>query len=302
MNYFRETHEQIKLKDEKISQLEQELGNDHGKKCKLELDKLVEQVGTLNGQINKLVEVVNSMSRQISSLTPLLETVGQLKSELKQSNQVVAELKVMVQTDSRKQNEVKGTVDSLSSQISEIEARFVKSKENPKDLPKSCADVKDYSGIRVIQPNGLSPFSVSCDSKLAGSGWTVIQRRIDGSVDFYRNWAEYKEGFGDVDNEYFIGLERLHQMTKGQRYELYIHLVDQANEVRYARYDNFVIENEDRKYELSSVGKFMGNTGDSFSCHRGMKFSTFDSDNDSYHKNCAISVAGAWWFFYCANR
>ncbi|KAH8418362.1 hypothetical protein KR222_009303, partial [Zaprionus bogoriensis] len=114
----------------------------------------------------------------------------------------------------------------------------------------------------------------------AGSGWTVIQRRINGTVDFYREWDDYKAGFGNVEGEFFIGLERLHRMTKDQRYELYIQLVDQSNEVRYARYDNFVVEGEEQKYLLSSVGSYTGTAGDSMTAHKGYKFSTFDSDND----------------------
>lgn len=33
----------------------------------------------------------------------------------------------------------------------------------------------------------------------------MIQRRMDGSVNFYRGWNEYKNGFGSIDSEFWIG-------------------------------------------------------------------------------------------------
>lgn len=269
---------------------------------KQQIYKLVGQVASLNGQIDKFVGEVSSLNIQLSSLRPLLDTVVHLKNDISKSNQVFEELKDIVQTDSDIQRKVKIEVEALSSQMSKLEARFDESADLLKDHPNGCADVKNYSGVLKIKPNALTPFLVSCESKVAGSGWTVIQRRIDGSVNFYRNWADYKQGFGNIDGEYFIGLERLHKLTKQKRHELYIKLVDQSNEVRYARYDNFVVEDEDQKYQLSAVGSYTGNAGDSFKGHRGLKFSTFDRDHDTYGGNCALDVKSAWWFFNCGDR
>ena len=33
----------------------------------------------------------------------------------------------------------------------------------------------------------------------------VIQRRYNGEINFYRNWNDYKYGFGSVDNEIWLG-------------------------------------------------------------------------------------------------
>ena len=47
-----------------------------------------------------------------------------------------------------------------------------------------------------------------------GGGWIVIQKRFDGSVDFYRDWKTNKDGFGDANGEYWVGNEFIHQFTK----------------------------------------------------------------------------------------
>ncbi|TMW41512.1 hypothetical protein DOY81_013409, partial [Sarcophaga bullata] len=71
-----------------------------------------------------------------------------------------------------------------------------------------CSDNK-----RLIKNHlyGPEPFLVPCRED--GGVWTVIERRINGSVDFYRNFSEYKTGFGNIDGEFFIGLDKLHALT-----------------------------------------------------------------------------------------
>ena len=131
-----------------------------------------------------------------------------------------------------------------------------------------------------------------------GDGWTVIQRRMDGSVDFYRNWKDYVEGFGDLEGEFWLGLDKIHQITSNNDSRLIILLMDYDQRVKSATYDHFSIGDGDKKYQLYVKG-FKGSAGDSLSYHNGMKFSTKDNDNDQEEDSCAVAYKGAWWYKGC---
>ncbi|KAH8274148.1 hypothetical protein KR044_012499, partial [Drosophila immigrans] len=153
--------------------------------------------------------------------------------------------------------------------------------------------------IYEIKVPGIDAFSVPCDSSLAGSGWTVIQRRMDGSVDFNRNWTDYRQGFGDLSGEFFIGLDKLHLITKSQMYELYIYLKDFDDNERYARYNTFYIGNEAEFYKIKSIGSYSGDAGDALDFHKNAKFSTPDRDNDADSRHCGNNFKSGWWFNSC---
>ena len=129
--------------------------------------------------------------------------------------------------------------------------------------------------------------------------WEVIQRRMDGSVNFYRNWASYVDGFGDPDGEYWLGLKNIHCLTSRVKLtELKVCLADFDGVKRFARYSFFSVGNAQTKYRLNIAG-YTGTAGDALKVHNGRAFSTFDQDNDLNHKNCAVKFKGAWWYRSC---
>jgi ficolin len=80
-------------------------------------------------------------------------------------------------------------------------------------VPATCKDVvTKKSGVYKISANYLlkTPFFVYCEMHEHNGGWTLIQQRIDGTVNFFKGWAEYKHGFGNIGTEYWIGLDKLH--------------------------------------------------------------------------------------------
>ena len=126
---------------------------------------------------------------------------------------------------------------------------------------KSCADLynagKTSSGVYTIDPDGLGAFDVFCDQTADGAGWTVFQKRLDGSVDFYRGWADYQNGFGDLNGEFWLGLDKIHRLTNGDTFKLRVDLEDWEGETRFAEYDMFAISDEASKYRLS-LGSYSG--------------------------------------------
>ena len=169
--------------------------------------------------------------------------------------------------------------------------------------PVSCAQIlRDghiVNGVYVINPDGHQPFSVFCDMVTDGGGWTVLQRRQDGSVNFAkRGWAEYKNGFGDLQGEFWLGNQKIHRLTTSTRMTLRFDLEDFEGETRFATYEQFAISGEDEKYKIS-FGAYKGTAGNSLQAHYGRYFTTFDADNDLYSGNCAVRFTGAWWYYSC---
>ena len=132
-----------------------------------------------------------------------------------------------------------------------------------------------------------------------GGGWMVFQRRMDGTEDFNRNWADYLKGFGDLNGEFWLGLNKIHRLTQAANTTLRVDLADFEGEKRYANYSTFRVLDSSRKYTLI-IGGYSGDAGESMSPHNGMEFTTFDEDNDSYSSyNCAVRYKGAWWYDNC---
>ena len=131
-----------------------------------------------------------------------------------------------------------------------------------------------------------------------GGGWTVFQRRQDGSVDFLRGWAEYEKGFGNLTGEHWLGLRNIHRLTpQGSNY-LRVDLGDFEGSKAYAKYNSFEILDSYTQYTLV-IGSYTGTAGDSLTYSNMMKFTTKDKDNDLYGGNCAKVYSGAWWFKIC---
>ncbi|XP_077993025.1 techylectin-5B-like [Glandiceps talaboti] len=194
-------------------------------------------------------------------------------------------------------------IDSLKETVDEC----CHCTEDLKPIGKDCADIlkttSQTSGVYAIQPEGSDEaFNVYCDMDTGSGGWTVFQRRQDGSEEFYRNWVQYEHGFGDVTGEFWLGNKKIHQLTNqpGRTYQLRVDLEDWEGNMKYAIYHNFKVGDSRSKYKLS-IGTYAGTAGDSLSYHKNMGFTTMDADNDSWSNNCAVARHGGWWYKACIN-
>uniref|UniRef100_A0A1A8JWT4 Tenascin C n=1 Tax=Nothobranchius kuhntae TaxID=321403 RepID=A0A1A8JWT4_NOTKU len=169
--------------------------------------------------------------------------------------------------------------------------------------PRDCAQIllngETASGLYTIYIGGedTQPLQVYCDMTTDGGGWIVYLRRQNGKLEFYRNWKNYTAGFGNMNDEFWLGLSNLHKITSSGQYELRVDLRDKG-ESAYAQYDRFTIAEPRTRYKLY-LGAYNGTAGDSMTYHNGRPFSTYDNDNDIAVTNCALSYKGAFWYKNC---
>ncbi|KAI8130600.1 Tenascin [Lucilia cuprina] len=164
-----------------------------------------------------------------------------------------------------------------------------------------CTQKSGYYNI-TLAGKKAKQIMVFCDTQTNGGNWLHILRRHDGSENFSRPWMDYVKGFGQVDGEYWIGLENLHALTNyNGRQQLYVYIENFVGQCYSALYDDFVVGNASELYELKSLGKHYGLGEDDMSYNVGSKFSTIDKDNDSWPKgSCAVERQSGWWYTFCS--
>ncbi|XP_019614569.1 PREDICTED: ficolin-2-like [Branchiostoma belcheri] len=275
------------------------------------LDQLLLYSGTLNsleGQLEQLRNRTDSMDGQLQQLAQQEMAEVQAENDLKAT---VEALQATVSSQDSSIQQLQATLQqlevTLQQQASTIlqQANSLQQLEDQVNAARDCQEVFNTghttSGVYTIYPDGggRTPIHVYCDMDTDGGGWTVFQKRQDGSEDFFRDWQAYKTGFGDLRGEFWLGNDNLARLTAQGDYELRVDLEDFEGNSAYAKYSYFRVENEFHLYRLTAVG-YSGTAGDALAVHDSMFFSTKDRDNDNPHDtHCAQTYKGGWWYNRC---
>ncbi|XP_058119875.1 fibrinogen-like protein A [Anopheles ziemanni] len=269
-------------------------------------EKLTKHENNINEKIETIEAKMHAMEDSLKkSLEASEENTRTKLEELK--NHMIPKMDLIqetLQTELKKLEENKEILDMLTNSIYNLTTNAETRSKTLEDhliAPiRSCRQAANESGTYLLSLSKKSkPFEVFCEQNKFEGNWTVIQHRFDGSVDFYRNWTEYRNGFGNVDGEFWLGLEYVHQITKNRPHELLVEVKDFHGNYGYAKYGEFEIGDESEKYVLKKLGTYSGTAGDSMQTHKNKKFSTFGRDNDNFIGSCATKYHGAWWYNDC---
>ncbi|XP_054482836.1 angiopoietin-related protein 4 [Anoplopoma fimbria] len=274
----------------------------------------------MSERMNRLEERVDSML-QGDAVLPDTNAGAKNSSDarsiqlmLEAQNKRIDDLMERIRLQQEKLDKQNVRIRTLQSQVQQTRQRpssrsgntgIAEQHDSPVEMASDCHELflrgESLSGVYTIQPINAEPFKVFCEMTADG-GWTVIQRRQDGSVDFDQRWQAYEKGFGSLNGEFWLGLEKTHAIAKDAGYILNIQLSDWSGDVASVRFP-FQLGGEETKYSLkiqktdaySSLESSLGTDATS-----GLPFSTHDQDNDQKNDtNCAKHLSGGWWFSNC---
>uniref|UniRef100_A0A8C3SAX3 Angiopoietin like 7 n=2 Tax=Chelydra serpentina TaxID=8475 RepID=A0A8C3SAX3_CHESE len=252
---------------------------------------------------------MKELKLQIANLSTML---GEL-SKKQEGDWVNVVMQVMELEGSTKQMEsrlidAESKYSEMNSQIDIMNLQAAQTvTQTSADAVYDCSSLyqKNYriSGVYKLPPDeflGSPDLEVYCDMETDGGGWTIIQRRKVGLISFNRDWKQYKEGFGNIRGDFWLGNENIYRLSRRPTV-LRVELEDWEGNIRYAQYNQFTLSNELNSYRLF-LGNYTGNTGrDSLRYHNNTAFSTKDKDNDKCMDHCAEFRKGGYWYNCCTD-
>ncbi|XP_061681400.1 angiopoietin-related protein 4-like [Syngnathoides biaculeatus] len=324
---MRDVNSQMKAFNGSVAALERkqrEQDADHKARREEEerVDQKVEQVmkqtkdfhsrmNTLEKNVDELLNVTPDGSFGDNSTIPFIQRV------VAAQNRRIDQLVDRIRQQQDKLDKQSLYMQTLQSKVAHKRVKFLRRRDEETTLrgeaalsqaetgrARDCHDLflrgRRASGIFTIQPQNSQSFNVLCQMTSEG-GWTVIQKRFDGSQNFNQFWERYKNGFGSLNGEFWLGLENIHAISKQGQYRLQVEITDWAGETQARQY-RIQLDGEDKNYTLhirqDSTSGVQG--GGVLTGASGLPFSTADRDSDlAVDVNCAECHSGGWWFSDC---
>ncbi|XP_053558984.1 angiopoietin-related protein 4 [Bombina bombina] len=254
----------------------------------------------LSDKHDDVINIQALMEAQNKRIDELLERIKLQQYKLDKQNLQIKSLQSKIQTNKLQSQKWRInarkmlSVNYKNQSIEDLKARL------PSDCHQLFLRGENSSGIYTIQPLNAGPFEVFCEMTAEG-GWTVIQKREDGSVDFDQLWEFYENGFGNLHGEFWLGLEKLYHITEQGQYRLRIELQDWEQNTQFME-SQFILGGPSTAYALQLQGLVSGELENAMSDIRYLPFSTRDRDHDlKLDMNCAKHLSGGWWFSSCGH-
>ncbi|KAK2543205.1 Angptl3 [Columba livia] len=312
---LKQTTARLQINNEEMKNLSQEMN--------LKIEDLIqnkiqlqEQVWGLEDKVTKLA-IIHPSAQETEEISSLKAFVEQQDNHIKQLLKIVEDQHVQLD---RQHDQIMELEDKLNHiELQELaENSFTGEQMEPEAVPSSvrnatvvthksegaapdCTALYNsgtrLSGIYTIKPNGSEAFDVYCEMKF-GSSWTVIQNRVDGSLDFNQTWDAYANGFGDLNEEFWLGLNKTYSITKQGDYILRIELQDWKDNKRFIEYA-FSLGGLETNYTLQ-LSRISGSIPNALPEQTELRFSTAERDLDTINDfNCPENYLGGWWHSEC---
>ncbi|XP_032421038.1 angiopoietin-related protein 4 [Xiphophorus hellerii] len=287
---------------EKVEEMQQERRTMSERMSRLEerVDGMLQGPGSRNSSDARSIQLMlDSQNRRIDDL---VERIRLQQEKLDKQNVRIRTLQSQIQQVGLRPSP-RGSSGGSTEGPAHSDAE--EQRDSPLEMATDCHELflrgETTSGVYPIQPTDSESFNVFCEMTADG-GWTVIQRRQDGSVDFDQLWQAYEKGFGSLNGEFWLGLENIHAITKDDSYSLNIKFSDWGDDSASVRFP-FELGGKETNYSLLIQEPGTTDTLESSlttDSALALPFSTRDQDNDRKGDiNCAKHLSGGWWFSNC---
>ncbi|XP_047225461.1 angiopoietin-related protein 4 [Girardinichthys multiradiatus] len=292
---------------EKLEEMQKEKKTMNERMSRLEerVDSMLQghmSTGARNSSNERYIQhMVETQNRRIDDL---VERIRLQQEKLDKQNMRIRTLQSQIQLSGQRPSP-RSSNSSSSTEGPVQSGAEDQQRDTPLEMATDCHELylrgETTSGVYSIQPFDSEPFNVLCEMTADG-GWTVIQRRQDGSVDFDQLWQAYEKGFGSLNGEFWLGLENIHAIAKDSSYILNIKFSDWGDDSAFVRFP-FELGGRETNYSLLIQEDVTADTLESSlttDSALSLPFSTRDQDNDrKVDINCAKHLSGGWWFSNC---